>query len=383
MAAGIPVLVVPPVGTVDSAVAVAQLLDQIDADPPQSVLLWNVIPEYKVLLADGLLDIPVFDVSPGEMYFESLARYFARPRPGLPYRTAAQYGRRLSGVIVKYHSERDQAATLLGAPVHLIPNGVPIGEPSEKPNRNGRFVIGTAARISPQKRLEDLIEALTLAHSRLPPYVLRIAGAPETGAEVYAGQLREQARNLSVEWIGEESDVGTFLHALDLFAQISEPAGCPNASLEALAAGMPVVATNVGGAAEQVIEGITGRLVPRRDPQALADALVELAANPALRARFAQAGREHAAQHFSLDRMVADYRRVCLGGPTIVDPEDGLTRSSGRTNCRRAWHTTKMLFERRPVLSGTAIRWANRSWRTMHIIGHGVTTKSASTPARS
>jgi glycosyltransferase involved in cell wall biosynthesis len=72
------------------------------------------------------------------------------------------------------------------------------------------------------------------------------------------------------------------------------------------------VATNVGGAAEQVVDGITGRLVPRRDPQALADALVELAADPALLARFARAGHEHAAQYFSLSRMVADYRRVCL-----------------------------------------------------------------------
>src|SRR4029077_1696317 len=125
------------------------LLDQIDADPPQSVLLWNVIPEYKVLLADGLLDIPVFDVSPGEMYFESLGRYFSRPRPGLPYRTAAQYGRRLQGVIVKYASEQDQAAALLGALVHVIPNGVPIGELPERLPHNGRLVIGTAARISP------------------------------------------------------------------------------------------------------------------------------------------------------------------------------------------------------------------------------------------
>ena len=217
-------------------------------------------------------------------------------------------------MIVKYHSERDQAAALLGAPVHVIPNGVPIGEPWERPAHHGRFVIGTVARISPQKRLEDLLESLALAHSRLPPYVLRIAGAPETGAEGYAEQLRAQARGLSVEWVGEANDIGGFLQMLDLFAQISEPAGCPNASLEALAAGMPVVVTNVGGAAEQILDGVTGRLVPRRDAAALAEALIELACDPALRARFAQAGREHAAQHFSLARMVADYRRVCLAG---------------------------------------------------------------------
>ena len=56
---------------------------------------------------------------------------------------------------------------------------------------------------------------------------------------------------------------------------ISEPAGCPNASLEALAAGVPVVATDVGGASEQIVDGVTGRLVARRDAAALAEAIVE------------------------------------------------------------------------------------------------------------
>ena len=87
-AAGIPVLALPPPGAIDPADAVMELLEHIAAEPPQAVLLWNVIPEYKVLLADMLLDVPLFDVSPGEMYFASLDRYFCNPRPGLPYRTA-------------------------------------------------------------------------------------------------------------------------------------------------------------------------------------------------------------------------------------------------------------------------------------------------------
>lgn len=326
IAAGIRVEVLPCAGTIDTAEATARLLDEIDADPPQSVLFWNVIPEYKVLLADGLLDIPVFDVSPGEMYFASLERYFARPRPGLPYRTSAEYGRRLRGVIVKYHAELATAAALLGAPVHVIPNGVPVGDRPNRPPANGHLVIGTAARISPQKRLEDLIEAVSLAHSRLPPYTLQIAGAAESGAESYAERLRDESRDLPVEWLGDVSDVGGFLSRLDLFAQISEPAGCPNASLEALAAGLPIVATDVGGAAEQVLDGITGRLAPRRNPAALADALVEVATNAALRTQLSDDAYTHAQRHFSLDRMVADYRRVCLGNmqniPSVIRTEN-------------------------------------------------------------
>jgi glycosyltransferase involved in cell wall biosynthesis len=313
ISAGIPVVSLPPPGAADAAVAMESLLGRIDADPPQSVLFWNVIPEYKILLADALIDFPVFDVSPGEMYFASLEKYFARPRAGLPYRAAADYSRRLAGVIVKYSAEREQAASLLGTAVHVIPNGVPVAGGNRQHHRNGRLVIGTAARISPQKRLEDLLAGFTEAHSRLPPYVLRIAGAPEEGAEEYAASLREQSRGLPVEWIGEAGDVGQFLEGLDLFAQVSEPAGCPNASLEALAAGLPVIVTDGGGAVEQVVDGVTGRLVPRRDPAALAGALIELAGNPALRDEFAQAGQRHVATHFSLDRMLDDYARVCLG----------------------------------------------------------------------
>jgi hypothetical protein len=83
-AAGIPVLALPPAGTLDPVEAVASLLEHLDQDRPQAVLLWNALAQYKILLADALLDVPIYDVSPGEMYFAALERYFARPRPGLP-----------------------------------------------------------------------------------------------------------------------------------------------------------------------------------------------------------------------------------------------------------------------------------------------------------
>jgi glycosyltransferase involved in cell wall biosynthesis len=173
------------------------------------------------------------------------------------------------------------------------------------------LVIGTSARLNPQKRLEDLLDALGLAHPRLPPYVLRVAGDKERGCEQYAAMLFDRAKGLPLEWLGSVSDIATFLSGLDLFVMISEPAGCPNASLEAMAAGLPVIATNVGGASEQVLDQITGRLVPPRDPVALADALVELAWDRKGRADFGQAGYRHASAHFSVERMVSDYRRLC------------------------------------------------------------------------
>ncbi len=170
--------------------------------------------------------------------------------------------------------------------------------------------IGTAARLSPQKKLEDLIAAIRKCHRRLPPYELLIAGEAETGGDEYAQSLRRLANHLPVKFVGEQRDVRSFLHGLDLFVMISEPAGCPNASLEALAEAVPVVATDHGGAAEQVIDGVTGRLTPRGDNAALAEAIADLASDSEQRAKLAAAGRAHVQENFSLDRMLAQYRKL-------------------------------------------------------------------------
>ena len=66
LAANIPVLALPPAGSIDPAAAVALLLERLDEDPPAAVMFWNAIAQYKVLLADSLLDVPLFDVSPGD-----------------------------------------------------------------------------------------------------------------------------------------------------------------------------------------------------------------------------------------------------------------------------------------------------------------------------
>ena len=313
-AAGIEVLATPPPGAGDTADAVSQLLDAIDRDRPAAVLLWNVIPEYKMLLADSLIDVPLYDVSPGEMYFESLDRYFANPRPGLPYRSTHDYGRRLEGVIVKYAAEEGRARCAFGAPVHVIPNGVPVEEGDAVGRRPGTpLLIGTAARLDPRKHLDRLLRALRLAHDRLPPYRLRIAGGAEPGFPDHLAELKSLAQGLSVEFAGEVADSRAFLRTLDLFVLVAEPAGCPNASLEAMAEGLPVVATDAGGMSEQVADGVTGRLVPREDETALADALVQTAIDPALRTAMGIAARARARTRFGLEAMVERYAEICLG----------------------------------------------------------------------
>jgi len=311
---GVEVRVFGPHGSVPEEQLVDDLLAALDADPPAAVVFWNVIPIYKMLLADALWTIRIIDVSPGEMFFQSLERFFTSPHPGMPYLTATDYGRRLGCVVVKYTAEVGLAAQL-GAPVEVIPNGVPMPKPRSPGRRSGdRLIFGTASRINPQKRLEDVIAALQLAKARLPDFEFRVAGRVEPGCQDYFSKLQSLADGLPIRWLGELPDTDEFLDGLDLFLMSSEPAGCPNASLEALAAGLPVVATDVGGASEQVLDGVTGRLVPARDVAAFAEALVELVAAPESWPRFGEAARKHVAERFSMGQMALAYRRVCFGG---------------------------------------------------------------------
>lgn len=312
IAAGMPVMALEPPESCDAMRALMPLLESIAHDPPQAVLLWNVIPEHKLLLADALHDSRLFDVSPGEMLFASFERYFASPRPGLPYLNAESYGQRLAGVIVKHASEVKLAEEVFQRPVSLIPNGVAL-RAARPESESSTWVIGTAARIHPHKRLEDLIAAFRIVHAKRPQTWLRIAGAADAGQEEHAKALMESTNGLPVEWCGEIADLAAFHDSLCVFAMISEPAGCPNASLEAMASSLPVVATAVGGALEQVEDGVTGFLTPPRDAAAMAEALLRVLEDDELRSRMRVAALKRAQEHFSLDLMAERYRSVCLG----------------------------------------------------------------------
>ncbi|MFO0601705.1 MAG: glycosyltransferase family 4 protein [Polyangiales bacterium] len=314
LAAGVRVEAIPPPEALPPARAVARLVALLDDDPPQAVLLWNALAEHKLRLADALVGRRVVDVSPGEMYFASLARFFAGWRAGadLPVLHPHDYGRRLRALVVKYAAEAPDAAAV-GAPVAVVPNGVPLPERPARGSDGRRVVWGTSVRVSPQKRLELLFEALRRAAQRMPPWELRVAGGAETGSADYAAKLRDDVADLPVTWVGELAEVGDFLDGLDAFVMVAEPAGCPNASLEAMAAGLPVVITDAGGAREQVADWETGAVTPRDDAGALADALVALSCDEGLRRAYGERGRARAAERFSVARMADDYARLCFG----------------------------------------------------------------------
>ncbi len=305
-AGGVPVFAAPRAGTCDPAVTARAVSELADRRADHAIVLWNVIPEHKILIADASVGRRVFDVSPGEMFFASLERYFASPRADLPYFDARDYGTLLDGVVVKYASEAARAEGTLGAKVSVIPNGVDIRVRARARRADGPVVFGTLARLSPDKKLEQLVGALRHAGGEC---VLRVGGTVERGTEDYERELRALAEGMPVEWCGEvESD--SFLADLDAFVMVSEPAGCPNAMLEAMAAGLPVAATDAGGASEQVEDGHTGLLVPRGDERALGEAMRRITRDRQLAGALALSAREQIASRFSLSRMTDAYERL-------------------------------------------------------------------------
>ena len=129
------------------------------------------------------------------------------------------------------------------------------------------------------------------------------------------GQCREEVERIlqqggaaSLAWLpGDRSDVPELLAAFDLFALPSLAEGVSNTILEAMATGLPVLATCVGGNPELIDEGVSGRLVPSANDGALADAMLEYLRDPAMVERQGRAGRDRVERHFSLEQMVASY----------------------------------------------------------------------------
>ena len=122
--------------------------------------------------------------------------------------------------------------------------------------------------------------------------------------------MRETGLEEKVLLLGFRDDIDTLLPAFTLFCLSSHMEGLGTSVLDAMAFGIPVVATNAGGIPEAVEDGVTGRIVPVRNASRLADALLELLEDEARRKSMGIAGRHSFEQHFSVDRMVEKTIRV-------------------------------------------------------------------------
>lgn len=212
----------------------------------------------------------------------------------LKYRGVAGYA-----AVSKAAAEALQKAGVPEDKIRLIPSAV---GPAFRPRVAvplGTSVIGCVAALVPGKGQDSLIEAVASLAAERPPLEVRLIGdGPERPALVALAQrlnIAERVRFLGA--MKSASDVARALASLDLFALASHAEGMPTAVLEAMAVGVPVVATAVGGVPELIRDGETGRLVPVGDAAALAKVLAEMLGDGSGRGRLARAARAVAEAH--------------------------------------------------------------------------------------
>jgi glycosyltransferase involved in cell wall biosynthesis len=178
-------------------------------------------------------------------------------------------------------------------------------------------VVGTLASLSPEKGLTYLVKAATLipyASSRLR---FVIVGDGECRGELES-QVRQEGLESTFQFVGFQDQVVTYLNAFDLLVLPSLSEGLSSAILAAMAASLPVIATNVGGIPELVQHGFNGLLVPPRDPVALAKAIQFLCDNPREACEMGRRGRQRMEERFTLERKTSETEELCyalLGRP--------------------------------------------------------------------
>lgn len=172
------------------------------------------------------------------------------------------------------------------------------------------FLVGCVGRLTAQKGQTLLLKAVATLGSRRRKRVWVVlvgAGEDETKLQALA---RELGIGRQVVFAGHRAPIAPVYGALDLYCLPSFSEGCPYTLLEAMAAGLPCVATAVDGSRELVLDGTTGRLTPPGDFQTLAAVLAEASARPDRLEKWGEAGRRRVQERFTLDRMIAGLDEV-------------------------------------------------------------------------
>lgn len=204
--------------------------------------------------------------------------------------------------------------------VAVVPNGVTLPERTVAARRpDAPFTVLYAGRLRTRKAVAVLLEAFARLRRRVPEARLVLVGDGDQRPA-----LEARARELGIH---EPGDTGggvafegarphgampEYYRTADVFCLPSLYEGFPLAILEAMAAGLPVVATEVAGVPEAVADGVTGRVVPAEDAEALADALAELAGDPDRARAMGEAGRARAAAEFAIPKVAAGYLDIWL-----------------------------------------------------------------------
>jgi glycosyltransferase involved in cell wall biosynthesis len=179
----------------------------------------------------------------------------------------------------------------------------------------GDFVVGHVANFRRNKNHRFLVRAFQRAFAGRPDAKLLLVGQgfpgdPENSEPAIASFVREHGLERQVRLLGYRPDVHHVLRALDVFCLVSYKEGLPLSVIEAMASGLPIVATDIEGLRGVVRENVNGMLVAPDDVEALARSLERLASDPALRRRFGAAGRSSARDEYSFARCLSETQDV-------------------------------------------------------------------------
>jgi glycosyltransferase involved in cell wall biosynthesis len=186
----------------------------------------------------------------------------------------------------------------------------------------GDVVVGFVGRMVPVKDIPTLVRAFAIACAQSRNLWLLLAGGGFLRSALDA-EVRRAGVSDRVHFVGWTEDLARIYSTIDILALSSLNEGTPVAVIEAMAAGKPVAATAVGGVPDVVSAGTTGLLVPPRDAEALAGALLQLANAPAMRERLGHAGRQWVRERYSHRRLVEDVERLYVTG---LDVKRGRSR---------------------------------------------------------
>jgi glycosyltransferase involved in cell wall biosynthesis len=170
-------------------------------------------------------------------------------------------------------------------------------------------VVGNIGALVAHKGHRHLVDAAAIVVREVPDARFVILGEGEL-REALEHQVRHLHLERHVFLPGFRADVLALLKGFDVFVMSSETEGLGTSILDAMACGKPVVGTRAGGIPEVIDDGVTGEVVPAKDPKAMAKAIVGLLRDPERRARMGAAGLERVRDRFTVERMVSGTRRV-------------------------------------------------------------------------
>ena len=287
------------------------VVHKVCAERIGTVCFWNVDPKLKLLVVKTLAftSVRFADVSPGPNSFdemEAVAEFQSLIAYG-----AREYYQRLDALALKYAGRVPEE---FAGEVAIIPNGAPLpARVKTEYALRGHPRVVVSGRIAPTKFLGEIIEAMRRVWREVPSAELHIFGGAEPRHEAYARRVFEAAVSevgTRVFFRGRRFDATDRLWEFDACVVLGKQQGCPNALLEAMAAGTPVIANDDGGVREQIVHRRTGLLLDGCEPEQVAAAIREILTDRALAKRLGEAGRQHVEAHFSMAKMTRGYLRL-------------------------------------------------------------------------